>query len=276
MKFALIDGERREPQPGLVGLCPGCDAEVFAKCGEVKVWHWAHKSIRSCDPWWEPETHWHRAWKNLFPEEWQEVPMRASDGELHIADVRAPCGLILEFQHSAIKPEERRSREGFCGNMLWIVDGTRLKRDAPRVDKEIRGWRDTKEGTINLVGDPDWKLPKSWIDCEVPVLFDFGLTRREDFPGNRDGQWPSTVHDEDWWNSLDSVADPMLYLLPKRFRSQAVYFTIQREIVPRIASGEFKQLGWQQAHQLLNLRFPEIPQPQVIQRFTNHRNWPNR
>jgi hypothetical protein len=26
------------------------------KCGQLKVWHWAHRSTRSCDPWWENET----------------------------------------------------------------------------------------------------------------------------------------------------------------------------------------------------------------------------
>lgn len=272
MKFAFIDGERREPQPGLSGKCPGCQAIVLAKCGEVKVWHWAHKSTRSCDPWWEPETQWHRAWKNLFPVEWQEVPMRSEDGELHIADVRAPSGLVLEFQQSAIKPEERRAREAFYGNMLWLVDGTRLKRDAPRVDKEVGGWRQLKEGAINLLLDPDWGLPKAWLECEVPVFFDFdGLTRSEDFPGERDGLPPSVMREEDWWNSRGAVPDPLFCLLPKRFRGQAVYFTIQRETFPRVAADEFKPLDWQEAHRQLNVRYPE---PQASQRFTNHRNWP--
>jgi hypothetical protein len=36
--------------------------------------------------------------------------MRAGDGEWHIADVRTPSGLVLEFQHSAIKPTERSAR----------------------------------------------------------------------------------------------------------------------------------------------------------------------
>lgn len=275
MKFALIDGERCEPQPGLIGQCPGCGATVLAKCGEVRIWHWAHKGKLSCDPWWESETPWHRAWKNLFPVEWQEVPMRAESGELHIADVRTPGGLVLEFQHSPIKPEERWSREAFYGNMMWIVDGTRLKRDAPRADQEIWGWRRLREGEIHQLAFPDEGLPKAWISCSVPVLFDFdGLARREDFPDERAGLPPSVVREEEWWNSRGAVADPLFCLLPRRYQGRAVYFTLKRETLPLIAGGEFKPLDWREAHRQLEARYPEKPQPRPSQRFSNHRNWP--
>jgi competence protein CoiA len=275
MKFARVDGERREAKPGLSGECPGCGAAVFAKCGEVKVWHWAHKGNRSCDPWSEPETAWHRAWKNQFPVAWQEVPMRAEDGELHIADVRTPSGLVLEFQHSPIKPDERRSREAFYGSMLWIVDGTRLKRDAPRVDSDIFGWRKLSEGALTLLGGPEWALPKAWIECDVPVLFDFdGLSRREDFPGERDGLPPSVMREQEWWASRGAIADPLFCLLPRRFDGRAVYFTLQRETLPRIALGEVKPPDWQEAHSQLKARYPDEHQPPSRQRFTNHRNWP--
>ncbi len=59
--------------------------------------------MRSCDPWWENETEWHRKWKGNFAEEWQEVIL--TDGitdEKHIADIRTPYGLVVEFQHSHI------------------------------------------------------------------------------------------------------------------------------------------------------------------------------
>lgn len=32
-------------------------------------------------------------------------------------------GLILEFQHSRIKPDERDSREPFYEKLIWVVDG---------------------------------------------------------------------------------------------------------------------------------------------------------
>ncbi len=88
MKFALVDEIRCEAQPSLRGNCPACDHPMVAKCGEVKIWHWAHKSRRLCDPWWENETEWHRDWKNQFPVQWQEDVHKAENGEKHIADVK--------------------------------------------------------------------------------------------------------------------------------------------------------------------------------------------
>ena len=73
MKFALIDNTKTEATKGAKGIHPGCSSELIAKCGEVKVDHWAHKGTRNCDPWWENETEWHRSWKNNFSSEWQEI-----------------------------------------------------------------------------------------------------------------------------------------------------------------------------------------------------------
>ena len=72
----------------MVGYCPCCDTEMIAKCGNRKVWHWAHKTKRKYDHWWETETEWHRDGKNQFPVEWQEVVNFAEDGEKHLADVK--------------------------------------------------------------------------------------------------------------------------------------------------------------------------------------------
>jgi hypothetical protein len=188
--------------------------------------------------------------------------MRAENGELHIADVRTPSGLVLEFQHSAIKPDERRSREAFYSNMLWIVDGTRLLRDRPRVDAEVSGWRRSKEGSITLLGYPEWALPKAWVECDVPVLFDFdGLTRQEDFRDERDGMPPSVMREREWWNSRRAVGDPLFCLLPKRFRGNAVWFAVRRETLPKLASGEVGPLDWQEAHRQLEARYPSKPEP---------------
>ena len=128
MKYALTNEERREAQPGLSGKCPGCDNPVVAKCGEVKVWHWAHHGRRICDPWWENETEWHRTWKNYFPADWQERVHFASNGEKHIADVKTDKDWVLEFQYSHLKPEERRARSIFYQKLVWVVNGTRRPR----------------------------------------------------------------------------------------------------------------------------------------------------
>lgn len=119
MKFALINGDRVEATKGAKGLCQCCGKELIAKCGEVRIHHWARKGNHSCDPWWENETEWHRAWKGQFPVNWQEVVYQAEDGEKHIADVKTDTGWVIEFQHSYIKPEERRSRDAFYKKIVW-------------------------------------------------------------------------------------------------------------------------------------------------------------
>jgi competence protein CoiA len=175
MKFALVNGQRQEAQPALSGKCPACDQAMVAKCGEVKVRHWAHKGIRSCDPWWENETEWHRAWKNHFPPDWQERVRHAGDGERHIADVETTHGWVIELQHSPISPEERRSRDAFYRQVVWVVDGTRRKTDAARF---ARTWDNgTPVGRtfpVQRVHSNDCALLREWSDSLAPVFFDFG------------------------------------------------------------------------------------------------------
>jgi hypothetical protein len=100
MKFADIEGNDQEAQPGLTGKCRDCGHAVFTKCGQHRVWHWAHWKSKDCDPWREPETEWHRWWKNQFPVAWQEIGHTAQSGERHRADVKTEGGLVIEFQRN--------------------------------------------------------------------------------------------------------------------------------------------------------------------------------
>lgn len=87
MKYALVNDVKAEATPGTKGVCPVCGSEMTPKCGTKIMHHWAHKTNRACDPWWENETPWHRAWKNHFPKEWQEViQWDPQTGEKHISD----------------------------------------------------------------------------------------------------------------------------------------------------------------------------------------------
>lgn len=123
MEFALVEGQRHRPEPKLAGTCPVCGNRMVSKCGTKVLWHWAHHTRRHCDPWWENETEWHRAWKGCFPEAWREQVHFDDKGEKHIADVKTPSGTVVEFQNSAMSPEELQARERFYGKMLWIVNG---------------------------------------------------------------------------------------------------------------------------------------------------------
>lgn len=180
MRLALVDGSRREAEPGLSGKCPACGSVMIPKCGECRVPHWAHRGERHCDHWWEPKTEWHRAWQNRFPEEWQEVPHCAENGERHIADVKTAQGRIVEFQHSHLKPDERRSREAFYKPMIWVVNGLRLKRGKPSFYEAIRAaWRINLELLTFAVPSDECAMFQNWIDSRVAVFFDFGITQED-------------------------------------------------------------------------------------------------
>lgn len=103
---------------GMRATCPSCGREVVAKCGTIKVWHWAH-AARDCDPWSEPESAWHVGWKQRAPIDRQEVIMQR-DGIVHRADVVAKNGSVLELQASTISVEEIQERERFYGRMAWL------------------------------------------------------------------------------------------------------------------------------------------------------------
>jgi len=181
---------------------------MVAKCGDKIVWHWAHLPRPRCDPWWENETDWHRAWKNCFPEEWQEVVHFDGDsGEKHIADVKTPSELVLEFQNSAMNSSELVSRENFYKTMLWIVNAadfdftihqrmpdpdsefgrdcdflhpyafTRRSKDSDEV--HIRGLEPGIEENINdnYAGHHafEWNRARDvWFGANTPVYFDLG------------------------------------------------------------------------------------------------------
>ena len=91
----------------------------------------------------------------------------------HIADVRADNGIVVEFQHSFIKQEEIASREQFYKNMVWVVDGTRLKTDLSRFHKNKDHLRNIWKGVLFLNPFPEETFNKNWVGKTKPVFFDF-------------------------------------------------------------------------------------------------------
>lgn len=141
MQYAINEqGKRVIAYSGGRGVCPVCFSPVLAKVGVINVRHWAHISCDECDNWSEPETLWHRQWKDCVPETWREV-VTEKNGKRRRADIMRPDGIAVELQHSSISVEEIVEREAFYGNMTWIFDArteylARLilppKRDTPR------------------------------------------------------------------------------------------------------------------------------------------------
>lgn len=122
----LQDGEKGPPtNKGQRAICPHCEDEVLAKCGQIVRPHWSHKADRECDPWGEPEGEWHRGWKELVLPNQCEVTMKRTEGGLdlhHRADIVGDWGVVIELQHSAISPETIQARESFYGHMVWVFD----------------------------------------------------------------------------------------------------------------------------------------------------------
>ncbi|AVH45661.1 competence protein CoiA [Agrobacterium tumefaciens] len=221
MQFALVNDDRCPPTPKLTGRCVGCGQEMIAKCGAIKIWHWAHKGVRVCDPWWEQETAWHREWKELFPAHWREVIQWSASGEKHIADVRNEAGLVIEFQRSAISREERMAREAFYPNMIWVVDGTRLKNDIPRFMRGTSDLRGAVRPGYFMTRWPNECFPKPWIGSSKPVFFDFG------------------GHDEDPQTTM-AARGSLWCLLPGRVGYDAV--------VARVSKTQFIDVAGRLAH----------------------------
>lgn len=172
MQYALVSNERQEAQPNLTGKCQCCKSPVIAKCGDVRIWHWAHKTKLECDSWWE-ESEWHRAWKGQFPKEWQEIIHKAENNEKHIADVKVDQGYVIELQRSPIKSEERQSREAFYKKMIWVVDGTRRLKDKSKFleySMSVNGAAHVRK----LRRDFDkCTLLREWSECTSTTFFDF-------------------------------------------------------------------------------------------------------
>jgi len=202
MKFALINGDKAEATKAARGFCPSCGSELIARCGEVKVNHWAHKGNRNCDPWWENETDWHRSWKGKFPMEWQEVVHFDKSGEKHIADVKTESGCVLEFQHSYLNPEERRSRNAFYSNLVWVVDGARRKTDKSQFLRILdESTTVIREPLIKRVHFSDeCRLLKEWNDSNALVFFDF--------------QEEKDTEQSDLWFLFPKISSGDVYLSP--------------------------------------------------------------
>jgi hypothetical protein len=134
MKFAFVDNIRTEASSKALGICPLCNAAMRGYAGPLRIKHWKHISKLDCDGWFEPETAWHREWKNKFPVEWQETIIDKNSTK-HIADVYNPNkDLVIEFQNSSISIEELDRRELFYDKMIWVVNTIPFKKDI-RLDK---------------------------------------------------------------------------------------------------------------------------------------------
>jgi len=167
MRFAQKEGERIFPNPlEKNAFCPLCNSLVIAKCGEIKIWHWTHKSNNLCDSFKEPETQWHLKWKNEFQGNWQEIIIE-KEGKKHIADVFTSNKIVIEFQNSPISSEAIKEREDFYGKMKWVLNGETY-------GKNIKFF--SKKGYISFKWN--W-FPKSWSYSNREIYIDMNFKYKQ-------------------------------------------------------------------------------------------------
>lgn len=106
-------------------FCPICGAELVMRKGDIRLHHFAHKSLKECsDTWHYDMTDWHYDWQLRFPEECREIVME-KDGIKHRADVCFDNN-VIEFQHSHLSQEEFDERNDFYTSLgykvIWVFD----------------------------------------------------------------------------------------------------------------------------------------------------------
>ncbi len=217
MRYAIVNNQRAESTPGATGTCPTCHSPVIAKCGDLRVHHWAHRSKKVCDRWREPMTAWHYGWQDKFPKDWQEVTRLGEAAEQHRADVYTDRGLVIEVQHSSLRADEMAARERFYRNMVWVVNGARVRGDLRRFLKVIRLFPPPWGRAFYVVPTPEKIFPQAWLNNRAPVFFDF------------DTGWKLT-------EATQPVVRPLWCLLPGRVFRKAVVACISRAAFVRRAN----------------------------------------
>ena len=95
--------------------------------------------------------------------------------------MKTESGVVLEFQHSFLCPEERDARERFYQNMVWVVDGQRRKQDRVKFFASLGDPINVSDKLrIFLVPSNEGALLRDWGASRVPVYFDF----RDSEPGD--------------------------------------------------------------------------------------------
>lgn len=157
-------------------------------------------------------------------------------GERHIADVKTPFDLVIEFQHSPIEQMEVESREAFYGNMIWVVDGDRGSADPGYFSV---GLSTTEPASlVPLAYYLKWwgrsKTLDNWALATVPVYIDFG-------------------HQEALWKLVSFDPDENLGIVMPTTRTWLVEACSNGEPIPAVAADEDNprtyQRQWVEVHQ---------------------------
>jgi hypothetical protein len=161
-----------EYKKGQCATCPSCLTGVIAKKGKIKVHHFAHKHIESCDTFKDAKTDWHILWQDIMRSDSIEVIIN-KNGTKHIADIVNEDNVVIEVQHSNINVVDIQSRESFYSDMIWLVDGNDvIRRDGSltSVLSRIVGVQLDRGGEcVVMRGTKQW-----WSLTTKPIYIDDG------------------------------------------------------------------------------------------------------
>jgi competence CoiA-like predicted nuclease len=138
MIWATKNNKRIRASPKEKATCPLCNQEVIAKCGEIKIWHWAHKNKTDCE--FEPETKEHLNMKFFLKDKLPHLIIEYNLG-FAIADLYDKIdNVAIEVQHSPISKDKFLERtKNYSNNgisVLWIFDNCLLKENCPEFLRE--------------------------------------------------------------------------------------------------------------------------------------------
>lgn len=215
MIWGIKDNEKIRATPKGTATCSMCKNELVPKCGVIKIWHWAHKSLNDCDNWHESESEWHLNWKNEFPKEQQEITIKKYNTKLnydgskkyineienHRADIKTPLR-VIELQNSPISSKEINERENFYGKMVWLLNGKTL----------CKGMKMRKENGI--IKFRWYHPPKSWWIAKKPIYIDFSDIQQEEnkWVGEND-----YIRHEGYWKHLADKMNREIFLIKKLY-----------------------------------------------------------
>jgi len=133
-------------------LCPGCNAPLVSRQGDLVRWHWAHHPKaheRSSCPF--EESLWHLALKEAYMSFGfeGEKPLMIGDKTFRIDAYKQGDGVvkIREFVHSlsphyvAKHQTLQQANEGVHYDILWILDGNKFVSARRRPVSEGKGFR---------------------------------------------------------------------------------------------------------------------------------------
>lgn len=161
MQYGILNGQKVKASPEIKGAkCQCCDSDLVAKCGTVKIWHFAHSVKNNCSSWYKPMTEWHKQWQECFSEQYREIVHKDPEtGEKHIADIKIPIAgkeLVIEFQNSPISRKEVESRDKFYKDVIWVINGETFPTEYDR----------------NRIGFLDFKYELQDIDGKIYQVYD--------------------------------------------------------------------------------------------------------